>query len=459
MTSIITPEAVGALRGALRGAVLAPGQEGYERETAAFNLAVPQRPALVAVAEDAADIAAAVRFAARHDLPVAVQATGHGAVTRVEGALLIGTRRMDGVSVDPATATARIEAGALLSQVIEAAAPHGLAPLTGSAPGVGAVGYVLGGGLSPIGRTHGYAADHVRALEVVTADGSLRYVDAVTEPDLFWALRGGKGNFGVVTALTVGLFPIVSLYGGALYFDGSLTGPLLRAYRDWSSGLPETVTTSIALLRLPPLPQVPEPLRGRFSVAVRVACLGDRDEAEKLLAPIRAIGEPVLDGVGELPFAAIGMIHADPVDPMPAWERSLLFQDLPDAVLDALAESAGPDAEAPPFVVEIRQLGGALARQAAPANAVGGRSAAYSLLVVGPPEPEELTSLVSPIGRRVLDAVAPWSTGGSLPNFQGAATSPKEVALAWPADVHARLVALKHRYDPAGLFRFGHSLV
>ncbi|GAB2828736.1 FAD-binding oxidoreductase [Actinocorallia aurea] len=446
------------LRALMAGAVLAPGEEGYTEAVAPFNTAVPRRPALVALARDAADVAAAVRYARRRGLPVAVQATGHGTTGPDDGALLVHTAALGGIAVDPAARTARIGAGVRCRDLLDAAAPHGLAPLSGSAPDVGVVGYTLGGGLSPVGRTFGYAADHVRALEVVTADGRLRQVDAEHEPDLFWALRGGKGGFGIVTSMTVGLFPVRRLFAGAAYYAGEDAPAVLHAWRRWAAELPERATTSVALLRLPPLPELPPPLRGRFVVAVRYAHVGDVREGAALLvrlqgalSPVR----PVLDGIGELDFAGIGAVHADPTDPMPVWERGLAFDDLSDSALAALVKTAGADADDPPFMVEIRQLGGALARRPEGGDAVGGRDAAYSLLVIGAPPPEELASLVAPTGARVIDALRPHARDAALPNFLGSAPTPADVAAAWPPATLERLRRVKTAYDPSGLFAFG----
>ncbi len=457
MTTMSLPDLDG-LREQVLGPVLTPGHPGLDREVAPFNLAVRHRPAVVVGATGAADVAAAVGFARRYGLPVAVHATGHGSVAPVVGALVVNTGRMRGVAVDAATRTARVEAGATWGEVIEAAAPFGLAPLCGSAPAVGAVGYTLGGGLGPIARTYGFAADHVRSLEVVTADGRKRIADADTEPDLFWALRGGKGDFGIVTAMTIDLFPVASLYGGGIFYAGEDAAWVLHAYREWSRDLPESTTTSIALIRLPPVEELPPPLRGRFAVHLRVAHVGGRAEGERLLAPMRSVAPAIIDTVGMMPYTAIGSIHNDPTDPMPVWERGALFRELTVEAVQALLETAGPGAESPPHMVEVRQLGGAVARAPRIPNAVGGRDAAYSLLVLAPPPPQDMEALVRPLGERVIDAVRPWTTGGSLLNFQGAATAPEQVAAVWPTDVHRRLRELKAVYDPAGMFRFGHSL-
>ncbi len=222
--------------------VFKPGQDGYEAEIAGFQTAVPSKPAMVVAAASAADITEAVRFAATHELPVAVQATGHGLAVAADGGLLISTRRMTGVEIDAAAGTARVEAGVRWGAVIEAAARHGLAPLSGSSPDVGVVGYTLAGGFGLMARRYGRAADHVRSLDVVTADGQLRHV--TPESDLFWALRGGRDNFGIVTALEFDLMPVTTLYGGGLYFEPH--ADILRAWRDWTAEAPDELTGTVA---------------------------------------------------------------------------------------------------------------------------------------------------------------------------------------------------------------------
>ncbi len=448
--------ALESLRRKLTGPVLTPGDDGFDQEITGFNLAVRHRPAAVVVAAHAEDVAAAVRFAAHQGMPVAVQATGHGAVQAADGALLINTSRMRDVHVDPSARSARIGAGCTWAEVIAVTAPHGLAPLCGSASGVGAVGYTLGGGIGPISRTFGFAADHVREITVVTADGRVRVADTQREPDLFWALRGGKGSFGVVTSMVVDLFPVTSLYGGGLYYAAEDAGAVLHAYRRWTTTLPEATTTSVAMLRLPPLPELPPQLRGRFVVHLRFAHLGDVREAESLLTPMRAIAEPVLDAIAQLPFTAIDSVHNDPVAPMPVWDRGTLLRELTAETVEAMLATAGPGADVPLAVVELRHLGGALGRPPRQPNAVGGRDAAFSLLVIGAPVPELLDTVIPATGQAVIDAVAPWSAGGALINFQGAALAPDQLARAWPEPVLRRLVELKDRYDPARMFRFGH---
>jgi FAD/FMN-containing dehydrogenase len=440
-----------------QGPVLAPGDPGFDAEIAPFNLATTHQPALVLGAASTADVAAAVRFAAARGLAVGVQATGHGAHAPIEDALLISTRRMNGVRIDPAARTATIEAGAKWRQVITAAARHGLAPLNGSSSDVGVIGYTLGGGLPVIGRTFGFAADHVRSLQVVTADGAICRVDPGHEPGLYWALRGGGGSFGIVTSLVCDLVPVARLYGGGLFYPGTAAPQVLRAYREWSAALPDSISTSLALLRLPPLPQVPEPLRGQFVVNLCVAAVTGAADGERLLAPMRAAAPLMIDSVTELPYTAVDSIHRDPEHPAPVYEQVTLLPDLsPDAV-QALLAVAGPQARTPVAKVALCQLGGALSRPPAVPNAVGGRHARYAVQAIGVLVPE-IAAQVPDAVQAVTGALAPHSDGSTLVNFHGVPGDATDRGRPWPAEVYTRLRQVKAAYDPANMFRFGHAI-
>src|SRR4051794_31771691 len=307
---------------AVAGSVLLPGDAGYDDERAVFNLNHELRPAVIVVAQSTADVQAAVAFAAGQHRPVLVKTTGHQMVGTARGSVLISTHRMNGVTIDAVGRTAKVGAGAIWAEVVQKAAKAGLAPLNGSNPTVGVSGYTLGGGLSPtLGRAHGYAADHVRSLDVVTADGELRHVDAASEPELFWALRGGKGNFAVVTALEFDLFPVSRLYGGGIYFPGERMADVLRAWTAWHADMPETMTSSFAAMRVPALPGVPEPLGGVFVVSLRIAYTGTAEDGERMIAPLRAVAPAVLDTVADMSYAECAAIHNEPTEPVPYYER------------------------------------------------------------------------------------------------------------------------------------------
>ncbi|WP_242425032.1 FAD-binding oxidoreductase, partial [Frankia sp. EI5c] len=314
------------LAAAISGEVLLPGSDAYAQAATPWNVAVVSAPVAVVAVAEAADVVAAVRFADVHDLDIEVRATGHGAVAQGgRPTLLIRTDRLAEIVINPVTRQARVGAGVRWQQVLDAAAPHGFGALAGSAPHVGVVGYLTGGGVSPVGRTFGYGSDLVTAIEVVTADGELRRATATENSSLFWALRGGKGALGVVTAVEFELLDVSHFYGGCLYFDGADAERIVPAWRAWSASLPEQASTSLAILRLPAMPAVPPPLAGRCTVAIRFAWIGDPAEGERVAGPMAAVAPVIFGGLEVLPFGALGMIHADPVDPMPVHERSVLL--------------------------------------------------------------------------------------------------------------------------------------
>ncbi|MGH3376404.1 MAG: FAD-binding oxidoreductase [Actinoallomurus sp.] len=446
--------ALDTLAARVRGPVLRPGDDAYDAERAGFQTAWRHRPDVIVGATEAEDVRAAVEFAGAEGLPVAVQATGHGVAAPMDGGVLVGTRRMTGVEVDAAGRTAWIEAGVRWDQVVREAASQGLAPLNGSAPHTGAVGYTLGGGLGLLARGHGYAADHVHQVDVVTAGARLRHVTADSDPDLFWALRGGRDNFGVVTGMRIGLVPVTRLYGGGLFFPAALAGDVLAAFAEWTPTVPEEMTSSVGMIPFPDLPVIPEPFRGRHVTHVRIAYLGDAAAGERLVAPLRAVGPRLRDTLADLPYAETGSIYNDPVQPHAYSGTNLLLSGLDARALRTVAGLAGPDAPVP-CVVDLRHLGGALARTPAVPNAVGHRSAAYLLRVLSPLDGTDHEA-VRAAHRRVFAAMEPWSTGGRCLNFlYGDDVQVREAYE--PADF-VRLTELKGVYDPANLFRLGRAI-
>lgn len=428
--------------------VALPGERVYERATP-WNLAVPVHPAAVVLASSATDVAAVMRFAAARGFRVAVQATGHGAVAIGTDTILVLTSGLSGCVVDVVERTARVGAGVIWQQVIDAAVPQGLAPPCGSAPGVGVVGYLTGGGIGPLVRTVGLSSDHVRAFELVTGAGEVLWVTPHEHADLFWGVRGAKAMLGIVTSIEFELLPIAEFYGGALYFDAADTAAVLHGWRQWCVDLPETVNTSIALQQLPPLPGIPEPLAGKYTVALRYTALGDPVEAQRLLQPMRELATPVMDTVGVLPYAAIGMVHADPVDPMPSNEDQALLRELTAEAVDAILTAAGPASGSPQTIVELRLLGGAFAREPDHRSAFCHRDAAYSLSVIGVLAPPVADSVPAHAAALVAD-VAQWSTGGQMPNF-APSSDPDRAARCYGPDTLHWLAALARLYDPAGI--------
>lgn len=363
------------LAACLTGRIHLPGTARYTELATPWNVAVPNTPVAVVEVHSAADVAATVVHARRAGLRVSAQATGHGAAAYAEPVLQISTTAMDEFSISSA-GTVRCGPGVVWTQIIERAAPLGFAGLTGSAPGVGVVGFLTGGGVGPLARSYGLSADYVTAFDVVTGDGLLRRATTTENPDLFWGLRGGKGALGIVTGVEFDLVPATELLGGCLYFDGADVPAVLQAWRDWSVNLPEEANSSVAILRLPPLPMVPAPLAGTITVAVRFAWVGDVAEGRRVWAGMAGAGRQIFGGVDIMSHSDIGRIHNDPDDPMPAYESSILLQDLTAESVDAVLALAGPGSECPQVIVELRHLGGAISRAPQDACAFSHRSAA-----------------------------------------------------------------------------------
>ena len=436
----------------LTGEVFTPTDAGFAEELSGFNLATVHHPlAVVAVASEQ-DVAEAVGFAAANRLPVRVQATGHGAHTPIVDGIVISTGRLTGVTVDRATRTAVVEAGARWSAVVAAAAAVGLAPVTGAAPSVGVVGYLLGGGLGPLSRSHGVSSDRARRFRVVTGTGEVVDASAATNPDLYWALRGGKGGLGVVTEVELELVEIPALYAGSLLFAEEHIEQVVRGWVDFTASAPDDVTTSIAIMRMPPLEVIPEPLRGRTLVSLRFAYPGAADRGEALAAPLRALAPVYLDALGPLPVDQVGTIHGDPGEATPAWSSGLLLEPVDQDFVTTLLAAVGPEQQVPYVVVEVRHLGGATRVDVPEGSAVGGRSGAYTLVFVGVPDPALFTEALPDLTDRIVASLDRWVAPVTTINFASHQATAEQYARAWSPEQSKRLATVRAAYDPHGLF-------
>jgi hypothetical protein len=432
--------------------VFTPEHAGYAAEIAGFNTAVTHRPDLVVAAQSAEDVAATVRFALEHGQRVQVQATGHGAHRPIEGGVLISTRAMRQVTVDAQSRSARVGAGTRWDAVIAAAAEHGLIPIAGSSVTVGVAGYVLGGGVGPLARSHGFSSDYLVGAKVVTGSGSVREAGVEHDADLLWALRGGKLGLGVVTELRLRLVPLRMLYAGTLFFEEVNIASALRAWIDWTQTAPPLVTTSAAIIRFPPLEAVPPPLRGRRLLALRFAYPGPSGEGVQLAAPLRALAPVYLDALGELPAEHMDRIHSDPTEPGPASTAGMLLDHVDQELASVLLAQFGAGTE-PPFVaVEVRHLGEATRRDVAGGSAVGGRSAGFTLAMIAV-DPALFAIEVPRAVERVRASVQSFLSVETNANI--AEPSARGLEHAWPAQTRARLAELRRRYDPDAVFAQG----
>ena len=440
------------------GRLAVPSDADWDQARLAWNLAVDQQPEAVVFAESAADVAATVGFATANGLKVAPQGTGHGAgpLPPLGGTILLKTERMRGISIDPEERTARVEAGVLSLELAEAAGGHGLTSLPGSSPDVGVIGYTLGGGLSWFGREYGFACNSVTGIDVVTAAGEQRSVTASDDPDLFWALRGGGGGYAVVTALHLSLLPIAEVYGGILIFPAELGAGAFRAYRDWAATAPEEITSVARLLRPPPIPDVPEPLRGVPLITIDACFSGDPAAGDELIAPLRAIGEPIMDSFGPMPAAGLCRIHMDPEQPVPGLSAQAPIAELTDEAIEAfVANGPGPETGSTLLLAELRQLGGALARRTEGAGALDKLDFPFVMEAVGALMAPDAGETVPRDLKRLEDALAPFRAPGGYFNF---IDSPCDVDSILPADTCARLGEVKRRWDPDGTIVANHTV-
>ena len=449
----LTQTDIRELAARIDGNLVVPSDAGWDEARQAWNLAADQRPAAVAVPDNVGDVVEIVEFAREAGLRVAPQGTGHGAMAMGDLAdtILVKLHKLRSVTIDPETEIARAGAGTIWIEVVEAAAEHGLAALAGSSPDVGVVGYTLGGGLSWLGRKYGIGANQVTAIEVVTADGRLHRVDRDEEPDLFWALRGGGGNFGIVTAIEFRLFPISEVYAGILWFPVDRAGEILAEWRAWTDGLPDETTSVGRILQLPPLEEIPEPVRGKSFVVVEVVHVGAEDEGCELVAPLRALG-PVMDTIGRIPIQALSHLHMDPEHPVPGSGDGMTLDDVDADTIDAVVSNS---VGAPLLSVEIRQLGGEIGRSRPEDGALASFEAPFIMYAVGIAPTAEALAAVEHSVATLRTALAPWESAHTYLNF---AETRRQASTLWSETSYHRLRRIKAAVDPLNLIRSNHEL-
>jgi FAD/FMN-containing dehydrogenase len=449
----VSEAAVAALRGQIAGAVITPADPGYDEARAAWNLVIDQHPAVIVVPQSAAEVSAAVRFAAAAGLGVKVQATGHGTSLEGDGAMLILTRDLTELRVDAEAQTAWVGAGLKWGPVLAKAQEVGLAPLLGSSPGVGAVGYTLGGGMGWLARKYGLAVDSVIAFEVVLADGRIVRASAEENADLFWGLRGSAGSLGIITGMEIRLYPVATVYGGNLFYPVEMAREVLQRYRAWIETLPEEMTTSAVLMNVPPLPEVPDMLRGKSFVIVRGCYSGAAAEGEALLKYWREWQPAAIDMFQEMPFAAVAGISMDPEGPVPGLGTAEWIRGLSDETIEVLLRYGTPQGGPPAFLkTEVHHAGGKMGQEAA--NAFSHREQRLLVHLVGiTPTPEAVQGLHQAVaGFRA--AMAAELAGATYINFLDGAEKWERTAEAFSPAALRKLQALKAEFDPQNVFRF-----
>ena len=433
----------------VRGRVIGPDSPDWDTARRPWNLRVDQRPLMVAEAEGPDDIAATAAYAARHGLQVAVQSSGHGAEGSIQNAILLRTSGLREITIDPGQQRVRVGAGVSTGDLMTAISPHGLALSTGTASDVGVAGYVMFGGVGVLGRTLGFAADHVLGADVVTADGTRIRADATSHEDLSWALRGGGGGFALVTHLDLALARVPALFGGQLIWPVDAAPEVFDAWASWVPGLSRDTTSSACVFQFPPLPQLPEALRGRRVAIVTICHAGSADQAMSLLDPITSIGTPLANTLRPLSVADLSTLYGPPVPPASARNRSGLLTGLPGAAVREFVAQTGPASGSPLRMAQIRHLGGAYAQPAQRSGgpgAIGQTDAQFLVELVAVAPTQEADAAARGFEDSVMAALGPWTTGTTLPSFADPGTDPSR--LFSPA-TRQRLAEVKHRYDSA----------
>ncbi len=435
--------------------IVDPSHADWETVRPAWNLAAYQHPTAIALPESADDVIAAVNYARENGLRVAPQSTGHGAnaLSAGEGTLLVKLDQMRGVEIDADAKVARVQGGAQWQDVNAAAAEHGLAGLLGSAGDVGVSGYLVGGGYSWFGRKYGLACNNVRAIEVVTADGELVRTDGQSNADLFWAVRGGGGSFGVITAIELDLFPITEAFAGMMLWPIERDREVLSTWREWVETVPDEVTSIGRLLHFPPIPDIPEPFRGREFVGVEATCLLSEAEGTELIAPLRALG-PEMDSFATVPVAALEHLHMDPPGPVPGVGQGLVLTDLTPDGLDAIATTTGAGSGSPLLSFEMRHAGGAFGREGSECGSVAAIQGKFVTFGVGiAPVPPAAQAVQAGLDA-TLGALEPWRAPRQLLGFRESATPAEDLY----GDSLGRLQQIKSQVDPDNLFQANHPL-
>jgi FAD/FMN-containing dehydrogenase len=452
-----TKTAVDELRERILGEVFVPGDAGYDEHRQAWNLTVEQHPAVIVLPEGAADVVEAVKFANQADLGIAVQATGHGVSRPADNALLIITSGLNQVHINVEDQTAWVGAGNKWGPVLEKAQQFGLAPLLGSTTDVGVVGYTLGGGMGWLARKYGLSADSVNYFEVVTADGRQLHVSKDENSDLFWALRGGGGSFGIITGLEIKLYPVSTVFGGNLLYPAAMAKEVFTRYREWIADLPEEFTTSILLMNFPPIPQVPDFLRGQSFVIVRGVYAGDVKKGEALLQPWLDWQQPVANMFRVMPFSEVDTVSNDPKDPSAGVTTSVWLKNLSDDVVDTLIHyGVSVNGSSPIIVSEVRYAGGAVSREQN--AAYGNRDASLVLELISIAPTPEAQQAVKGYFEQVKTELAPHSTGGVYINFLEGEEKWNHTKDAYSPETYRRLTVLKAKYDPENRFHYSFNI-
>ncbi len=452
----LAPADLDELRRSVTGRVSTSADPDWDAVRTPWAAAIQQNPLAVVPVADAGEVRNVVRWAAQHQRPITAQPTGHAATGPLDGVVLLRTHALDAITIDAVARTATVGAGVKAGELLAALEGTGLSYLAGSNSDPSVVGLTIGGGMSWFGRKHGLAANAVLSVDLVDGFGQMRQVTASSDPELFWALRGGGGDFGIITAMTIRLFPGAALYGGRLLWPIEQMREVLRAFRKVTESAPDDLTVWYHTYQFPPLPELPEPVRGRGFASVAATFLGAADEAERLLLPFRAVPGIVMDLMRPIPMNELSTVGEEPTDPLPTLDYSLLLDDLDDEVVEKLTTIAGAGSGSPLMVLQIRHLGGAFERQH-PDDGVASRiDAPYLMFAFGVPVAPEVTQGLNATFARLGSELSGHSDGTTVYGFLGMSS---DVSRVWSPETRTRLASIKNAVDPKSIIRSNRPVV
>jgi len=459
MSTILGEGTIEELRQSLRGELIAPTDAGYDAARAVWNGMIDRRPALIVRCQGVADVLAAVQFARSQHLEVAVRSGGHSlpGFSTTDGGILIDLRPMSAVRVDPSAMRAVVEGGATWAEIDHETQAFGLAVTGGLISSTGVGGFTLGGGIGFLMRKHGLACDNLVGADVVTADGELVHASESENADLLWGLRGGGGNFGIVTAFEFALHRVgPTILGGPIFYPADQGRDVLRGWREWTADAPDEVTSLVNLTTAPPLPFLPAEVHGTKVVIVAAMYAGDLEDGNRVVAPLRQLGRPIVDLLGPMPYTVIQSL----VDPL--WGpgarnyfSATYLADLPDDAIDQVLAFHGP-AISPTSEIHVHQMGGAVARVAGDATAYANREAPFAVNTVANWTDPSTDAEQVGWARSVLRALEPSATGGAYVNFLGSGDD--AIRTVYPPATYERLSRLKEAWDPTNLFRLNQNV-
>lgn len=450
------------LANTFRGELLTAGDHGYDEARTVWNAMIDRRPTVIARCTSTSDVVSAVHFAREHDLLLSVRGGGHnvaGDAVCDEG-LMIDLSQMDGVYVNPEQRTARAGPGADLGDLDHETQLYGLATPTGIVSETGLAGLTLGGGFGWLTRKHGFTSDNLLSAQVVTADGEVLQASEEKNADLFWGIRGGGGNFGVVTSFEYELHPIgPTILGGMVIHAMSQAPSVIRFYRDFVEDAPDALGSAVVMRLAPPAPFIPEALHGEPVFAVVVCYAGDVDEGRHLLQPLREYGDPLADRISPRPYLTMqSMLDKGQPAGLQYYSKSEYLPGLSDAAIDTTIEY-GMTITSPETRVAVMQLGGAMGRIPEMESAVSHRDAAFVFAINNGWKDPENDGRQIEWTRSFWQAIRPFSSGGSYVNFLSQDEDQSRVQAAYGSkEKYQRLVALKNKYDPTNLFRMNHNI-